>query len=509
MAELLAIALLGAAVGAAYLPGSPVAWLPWFGLAPLLFAAWRAGPARAFRLGWVWGTAGWLVGMHWLAPTTALFLGVPAPVAFLLYFAACLAVGTGFGVLAALAACAPPSKGLWSAWLTAVGAAATVDRWYPEFWPWSLGVGQVAYPVLAQTAAFGGPAALSCLIAAVNAGFAAAAAGEGDTRARPLLASLAALFLAAGAGALRLAQVDASAKGPPSLRVTLVQGELPPRLREPESNIGDLPGYAAQTAAALAAAPADLVVWPESAFPGRVTLEPSGAWVGELPFGAVLGAALPPGPPVLLGAITERGPVGGRQRRYNTALYADGDRNLVGWVDKAYLIPFGEFMPFGRVGRALRRFSPGTWSLGRGRGPGVLAGPGDAVLGVPICYEDLIPARSRGMVLAGADVLIDVTNAAWFTPAARESHFLFSRMRAVETGLPSLVAANGGVTAFVDAAGRVSARLPEGRAGTLAVTVPTGRVPAPGLKVWRLFDWLGALALVLGLLVPGVRKFGS
>lgn len=456
MGELAAFGALGAVFGAAYLVDSSLAWAPWVVIAPLLHAAWRQTPGGAFLRGWAYGTAAWAVGMHWFPPTVALFLGVSPVVAAFLYIAACLVCGLGFAVLAAAASLTPPAHGAWRAWLTAVGAAVCLDAWFPELWEWYLGTGQVAYPVLAQAAAFGGPAALSWLIAGTNAGLAAAfSPAGGEARVRPLLASLAALGLVSAAGALRLAHLETEEKGPPALRLVLVQGDLPPRLREPESNIGDLPGYSAKTAEALAAGPADLVVWPESAFPGRVTLEPSGPWVGELPFGLVLGRSLPPGPPVLLGGITERGPVGGRQRRFNSALYADGRRDLVAWVDKVYLIPFGEFMPLGRVAPWLRKLSPGTWRLGRGRGPGVLAGPQDSRLGALICYEDMVPARARRMAAAGADVLINITNDAWFTPAARESHFLFSRLRAVETGLPSVRAANGGVTAVVDAAGQI------------------------------------------------------
>lgn len=486
-------AALGALFGAAYLPGTCVAWAPWVVVAPLLHAAWRLTPGAAFLRGWAFGSAAWAAGMHWFPPTVALFLGVPPAAAFFLYLAACLVCGLGFAVLAAASSWSAPRGGPWRAWLAAAAAAVCLDAWFPELWEWYLGTGQVAYPVLAQAAAFGGPALLSWLIAGVNAGLAAAfSPAAGPARARPLLASLAVLAATAAAGALRLAALDAPSDAP-ALRVALIQGELPARFSEPESNIGDLPGYAAMTRAALAAAPADLVVWPESAFPGRVSLEPSGAWSGERPFGAVLGEALPSGPPLLLGAITERSSRSGRARRYNSALYADEARNLVAWADKVFLIPFGEFMPFGRRLPGLYSLSPGTWRLGRGRGPGVLPAPGAARLGVLICYEDMVPARARRMAAAGADVLVNITNDAWFTPAARESHFLFSRLRAVETGLPFVRAANGGVTALVDPAGRVRARLPASGSGPLAVDVRPGGRPAPAVRLGGLLFPLAAV----------------
>lgn len=492
-------AALGAVCGWAYLPGAPVAWAPWLVIAPLFHAAWRMSPAAAFRRGWVYGTAGWAVGMHWFPPTVALFLGVSPAVAALLFIVACAACGLGWGALAAAAACVPPRRGNWPAWLAAAGAAVCLDAWFPELWEWYLGTGQVAYPVLAQAAAFGGTGALSWLIGGVNAGLALAFfPSGGETRVRPLLASLAVLALTAAAGAVRLATLERAAGEAQGLRVLLLHGDLPPRLEEPESNVGDLTGYAAKTAAALAEGGADLVVWPESAFPGRVTLEPSGAWVGEKPFGQVLGERVPPGPPLLLGAITERGPVGGRQRRYNSALYADERRDLVGWVDKAYLIPFGEFMPLGRLAPWLRRLSPATWSLGRGRGAGVVDGPLGSRLGALICYEDVVPERSRRMARAGASLLVNITNESWFTPAAQESHFLFSRLRAVETGLPFVRAANVGVTAFVDAAGRVRARLPTSGGRWLRADVPGGGRPAPGLALGDALFILGALAYVSG-----------
>ncbi|MFQ5345688.1 MAG: apolipoprotein N-acyltransferase, partial [Mariprofundus sp.] len=73
-----------------------------------------------------------------------------------------------------------------------------------------------------------------------------------------------------------------------------------------------------------------------------------------------------------------------------------------------------------------------------------------------ICYESLFPEEARARVLHGAEVLVNVTNDAWYgtTPAAWQ-HFQAARMRAVETGRFVLRAANTGVTAIIQPDGVV------------------------------------------------------
>src|SRR5690606_12918221 len=111
-----------------------------------------------------------------------------------------------------------------------------------------------------------------------------------------------------------------------------------------------------------------------------------------------------------------------------------------------------------------------------------------------ICFEDLFAYLSNRQARRGAQLHINITNNAWFDPTAGAVyHFAFAKFRAAETRLPMLLCTNSGVTAAVDAAGRVTERLPRMERGTLVTTV---RVPKePGVTLYgRVGDLFGILS---------------
>jgi apolipoprotein N-acyltransferase len=92
-----------------------------------------------------------------------------------------------------------------------------------------------------------------------------------------------------------------------------------------------------------------------------------------------------------------------------------------------------------------------------------------------ICYEIIFPGLVDHAV-AGADMMINITNDAWFgdTPGPYQ-HFSQAQLRAVETGLPLLRAANNGISAVVDGYGRVIDALGMNAVGVIDASVPIGR----------------------------------
>ncbi|HHZ10274.1 MAG TPA: apolipoprotein N-acyltransferase, partial [Rhizobiales bacterium] len=204
------------------------------------------------------------------------------------------------------------------------------------------------------------------------------------------------------------------------------------------------------------------------------------------------------------GAVrAEEGAGGEPTRYYNSVVEIDDGGVISGAVDKAHLVPGGEYLPleglFGRLG--IDRMVAIPLSFSSGAGPRALAAPGGLTAAAFVCYEmifpDLVAAGGNG-----ADFIVTVTNDGWFgdTPGPYQ-HLRQAQIRAVEMQMPVLRAANTGISAVIDERGRILDALAIDARGTLdaVLTVPQ---PANRTSPSRLTGFLlvfGALALSLGL----------
>ena len=242
--------------------------------------------------------------------------------------------------------------------------------------------------------------------------------------------------------------------------------------------------------------PADLTIWPETAVPYMLEYAPEVA-------GMVVAAS--EGRPVALGIQREEG-----ERFYNSLRVLEGEGTELERYDKAHLVPFGEYIPFGDL--AYRWF--GLRAFAAQAGNSYSAGPGPRVLDLGrfgkvlplICYEAIFP-RDVNAAPERADWMLQITNDAWFgTLTGPFQHFAQARLRAVEQGLPLIRVANTGITAVVDARGRVVDRLPFGTMGALDTRIP-GKLAATPYSRWG--D--GPVLLLLAGLALGAmaRRRGS
>jgi apolipoprotein N-acyltransferase len=145
------------------------------------------------------------------------------------------------------------------------------------------------------------------------------------------------------------------------------------------------------------------------------------------------------------------------RRTFNSAFLLEPNGRVLGRYDKNHLLVFGEYLPFGDWFPQLYDMLPQANHFT----------PGDTVepidfqghrLGVIICYEDILPAFTRNLAGKDPNVLINVTNDAWFGKTSEPAlHLALSVFRSVEHRLWLIRSTNTGISAFVDGVGRIVA----------------------------------------------------
>lgn len=238
------------------------------------------------------------------------------------------------------------------------------------------------------------------------------------------------------------------------------------------------------------------LVWPESVFPFFLTQYPDAL--------ARIARMLPPDTLLLTGAPREPIGVDGLPEEdnpgYNSILAIDTDGEVVMSYDKSHLVPFGEYLPFPEFFRlfGIRQFVPGTNGWAPGDGRRLMTPPKTPPFLALVCYEAVFPGDIGDPTQA--EFILNITNDAWFDGSIGPSqHGHHARIRAVETGLPLLRAANTGATMAIDPLGRVTARLPEQEVAVIDV-VPDQKLADPTPFV-RFGHWPFLAALGLGLVL--------
>ncbi len=363
---------------------------------------------------------------------------------------------------------------LWSGGIgriAALGFGFALAEWLRGFlftgFPWNaIGYAAMPVPLLMQSVSVVGMVGMNALAVFVFALPALLAAR------RHLLvgATLGALIVTAhvGFGYFRLAQPgDPAAQ---SLDVRIVQPNVD--LAEKwDASVRDRIFSDMMTLSAKAPEPGrskpQLILWPETSVPFLFTERPEAL--------AAIGGMLDEKQMLLAGIVREEGggASGIESRYYNSVVAIDGNGEIVDAVDKVHLVPFGEYLPFADI---LRRFGlvqfvagPMVFSAGNDRHSISLPG---GVRALPfICYEVIFPDLVA-VDAASTQLIVNVTNDAWFgdTPGPYQ-HFRQAQIRAVENGLPLLRAANNGISAVVDASGRIVDALGVNAHGLLDVHV--------------------------------------
>jgi apolipoprotein N-acyltransferase len=168
------------------------------------------------------------------------------------------------------------------------------------------------------------------------------------------------------------------------------------------------------------------------------------------------------------------------------------------------LLAFGEYLPFGDWFPWLYDLSPNTSKFNRGVHTRPFEYDG-VKYGILICYEDILPGFVRKVMQSQPDVLVNITNDAWFG-ASREPliHLAMAIFRSIEHRRFMARSTNTGISAFVDPAGRILDETPVfARANTMHEVAALQGATIYS-RVGDLLGWL-CLALVLYWFRPKLK----
>ena len=460
-----------------------------FGLWPLSLLALAAGiwlvseasgPMRAAGVGLFLGAGHFAAALNWIVEP---FLVEPEVYAWMIPFAlAFLSFGLAlFWALAAGLAHLARGRPLVALLFAVTLAGAELARgWVLTGFPWAL-IGHIWIDTaVAQWAAFGGPVALT-LLATVAAALPVALWSR--SRRWAVILPLGVIALAYATGAMLAARPIPEAT---AAVVRLVQPNAAQHLKwDPERARSFFDRQLDLTSAPPTdpMMPPDLVVWPETSVP---YLFRSGDTVAQV----IAGAA---GVPVAVGFQRVDGP-----RGFNSLGVIDTQGRISATYDKHHLVPFGEYIPFGDFAYRALGLSAFAAQVGNGysAGEGALVLDFGPKLGLAlplICYEAVFPQDLRAAPRR-AGWILQITNDAWFGEVTGPyQHLAQARLRAIEQGLPFLRAANTGITAVIDARGRVVEALPMGVSGFLDVRLPAA---LPATIYAKTGDWPLFLLLI-------------
>ena len=391
---------------------------------------------RVILIGWVFGLGYFGFGVYWLYNSLHDFGNASPPMAAALAALMIICISLFPALTLVSWKLAQRVLGQWTIWLLPLlwFAFEWLKGWILTGFPWlSLGYSQVDSP-LHGFAPFIGVYGLSAVCVLLSVALIRV------VRNRQYL-HIALVVLIPGL-AISIQNIDWTEPQSTPLRVTIVQGNIPQEIKwqyDQRQNIFDI--YWRETNKNW---DSDLIVWPETAIPGRSeNIEQSVL----IPMSI---AATQQGSSILTGVVVSESE---KNIFYNSMLLLGSNQ---GAYHKRHLVMFGEYYPLRWLLDFMRSFIDIPYSdLTSGSRNQPLMSVNETRLGVSICFENVF-SRDIMTALPEANLLVNASNDAWFGDSlAPHQHLQIAQMRALETGRPMVRSTNTGISAFIDYRGRI------------------------------------------------------
>ena len=489
---LLAIAS-GVALGLAF-PLFNISFLGWIAPAILIVAVMNETPGFALLLGWLQGTVFYGISVPWFYTVMRQYGPLPVVQAAAVY-ALVVIVSASFHAAFAVGVAWLSRTSRARACIAAPFLLVAMEFAFMHFpaigFPWNL-LGYVAAGnlVFVQLTAVTGIFGLSLVVASYNALAAWVFLQMAQRKRAGMNAWIAAnfvLIVVAIMGPRYVPRVHAD-------RIAhLVQTNFPVSMNYPsdwmQAHASEMDQIEQISVGAAQRIPG-VVVWPE--VPAPFSLQDANflARTRRIAIGA--------GGGFLVGVVDWKPLPGGGIGANNSAVLLDSNGATDFIYDKIHLVPFSEYVPWRNqlafasgLTSLIGDFQHGTeYKVGR-----IDGGP----FSVYICYEAIFPNEIRRFTLAGAQVLVNISDDGWFGGSgAPEQHLAMARVRAVENRRWLLRDTNDGITVSVDPYGRIVARLPSNIRGELDAPYAF----RTGLTAYaRWGDWLAWLCAIVALVL--------
>ncbi|MFO1518937.1 MAG: apolipoprotein N-acyltransferase [bacterium] len=449
-------------------------FLAWFAYVPLFWVLTRRSPAQTFKIAFGFGFFFYLGSNYWLYLAMNQYGNLSPSISVLVLVILAVVLALYLSVAFVVASFVERRRGIDAFWVLPIAWVA--GEWCRSHWPlggfpWAQAAySQAGYLPIIQISDVAGVYGVTALLICGNLFLLEIfwVFTKQKTPTQMARRGIFFCFLAFGVliyGFVSQKRIEAQAQSAPKLKIGLIQADIPQGEKWLSGKADAIVRlFQSMTHQAIARG-ADLVIWPEASFPYDMDLSKPehvravGIYPKELIAGAVTfdsgqkeegASSLNASFPIL-----------------NSAFLVKAGGELVSAYHKQHLVPYGEYIPLKTILPFLKKLTAQVGEFQTGS-KFTLLSYDVYKAGALICYEDIFPNIARFHTKNGANLLVNLTNDAWYgDTSALPQHLSFSPFRAVENRRSLVRATNNGMTAMVGPTGKIEKLFPPFERGIL------------------------------------------